>query len=49
MYYPGFSKETEPVVRQAETWDLGPFAAVLASKQMSPQEAEYKETIRDQK
>ena len=28
-------------------WDLGPFAAVLAPGQTSPQAAEYKETTRD--
>lgn len=28
-------------------WDLGPFAAMLAPGQKSPQAAEYEETIRD--
>ena len=34
-------------LRQAETWDLGPFAAALAPGQISPQATEDKETIRD--
>ena len=32
-------------MRQDGTWDLGPFAAVLAPGQTSPQATEYKETI----
>ena len=28
-------------------WDLGPFAAVLAPGQTSPQATKYKETMRD--
>ena len=32
-------------LRQAETWDLGPFAAVLAPRQRFP--AVYKGTVRD--
>ena len=31
-------------MRQDGTWDLGPFAAVLAPGQTSPQATEYKET-----
>lgn len=33
------------VLRQAGTWDLGPFAAVLEPGQMSPGAAEYKDII----
>ena len=33
-------------LRQAGTWNLGPFATVLAPGQTSPQATEYKETIR---
>ena len=33
-------------VRQAGTWDLEPFAAVLVPGQTSPQATEYKEAIR---
>ena len=35
------------VMRQAGTWDLGSFAAVLAPGQTSPQATEYKDIIRD--
>lgn len=31
---------------KARNWDLEPFAAVLKSRQMSPQATKYKETIR---
>lgn len=36
-----------PAERQAGTWDLGLFAAALASGQTSPLATKYKETIRD--
>ena len=32
--------------RPAETWDLGPFAAMLTSGQTFPKQQKYKETIR---
>ena len=35
-------KEEKLILSQAGTWDLGPFAAVLAPGQTSPQAAEYK-------
>ena len=35
-------KEEKLIFSQAGTWDLGPFAAVLAPGQTSPQAAEYK-------
>ena len=34
-------------VKQTGTWDLGPFGAVLAARQTSPQATKYKETVRD--
>lgn len=34
-------------LRQAGTWDLGPFATILAHGQASPRATEYKEDIRD--
>ena len=35
-------KEEKLILSQAGTWDLGPFGAVLAPGQTSPQAAEYK-------
>ena len=35
------------MLRQAGTWALGPFAAVRAPGQTSPQATEYKETTRE--
>ena len=34
-------------MRQAGMWDLGPFAAVLATGQMSPQTRKYQKSIWD--
>ena len=43
------SQWADPGVRmkQAGTWDLGPFAAMLAPGQTSPSATKYKETLRD--
>ena len=34
-------------LKQAVTWNLGPFAVILVPEQMSPGETKYKEIIRD--
>ena len=41
------SGQDEVPLRQAGTWNLGPFAVVLAPGQTSPRTTEYKQTIKN--